>query len=265
MATPLLAGRDFSDADGSGAHRVAVVNETFAQQFFPGNDPLGHHFRTDEESPFADLEVVGVVKDTRLGDLREEASPIYYQPYRERSRGTTTLALRGSGDPRRWAPVLEKLAREIDPRWRLRDVVPFAEIEDRSLVVERLVAQTSSAFGGLAILVAAIGLYGVLALAVTRRTKEIGLRIALGASRGGVQWMVVREALLLVAGGIAMGVPAALAASRYVATMLYGLKPGDAGNIGATVVSMTIVAVTAALVPAVRAARVDPMVALRCD
>lgn len=261
VGTPLLAGRDLSDTDRSSTARATVVNETFVRQFFPAGSPLGRHFRTDD----GNLEIVGVVKDTRIANLREEAAPTYYQPYRERSRGTTTLALRGSGDVARWAPVLEKMAREIDPRWRLRDVVPFAEIEDRSLVVERLVAQTSSALGGLAILVAAIGLYGVLALAVTRRTREIGLRIALGASRRGVHWMVVREALLLMLGGIAIGVPGALAASRYVASMLYGLKPGDAGNIGAVVVSMTIVAVAAALLPAVRAARVDPIVALRCD
>jgi predicted permease len=265
MGTPLLAGRDLSDADRSSAAHVAVVNETFVRQFFPTGDPLGRHFRTVEETPYADLEIVGVVKDTRIANLREEAAPTYYQPYRGRSRETITLALRGSGDVQRWAPVLERMAREIDPRWRLRDVVPFEEIEDRSLVVERLVALTSSAFGGLAVLVAAIGLYGVLALAVTRRTKEIGLRIALGASRGGVHWMVVREALVLVAGGIAIGLPGALAASRYVAAMLYGLKPADAGNVVAVVVSMTLVAVAAALVPAVRAARVDPMVALRCD
>ena len=265
MGTPLLAGRDLADADQQGAGHAAVVNESFVRQFFPLGDPVGRHFRTKEETPYSDLEIVGVVKDTRIANLREEAMPTYYQPYRGRSRGTVTLVLRGAGDLRRWAPVLERMTREIDPRWRLRDVVPFEEIEDRSLVVERLVAQTSAAFGGLAVLVAAIGLYGVLALAVTRRTKEIGLRIALGASRGGVHWLVVREALLLLAVGIAIGLPCALAASRYVAAMLYGLKPGDTVNIAVTVVSLTIVVVAAAMVPAVRAARVDPMVALRCD
>jgi ABC-type antimicrobial peptide transport system permease subunit len=128
-----------------------------------------------------------------------------------------------------------------------------------------MVAQTSAAFGALAVLVASIGLYGLLALAVARRTKEIGLRIALGATRSGVQWMVVREALALLAFGVAVGLPCALAATRYVATMLYGLTPGDTGNIVLTVAAMTAVAAAAALIPALRAARVDPMVALRCD
>jgi putative ABC transport system permease protein len=127
------------------------------------------------------------------------------------------------------------------------------------------VAQTSAAFSALAVLVASIGLYGVLALEVARRTKEIGLRIALGATRSGVHWMVVRKALALLALGVAMGIPCAIAAARYIGTMLYGLTPGDTVRIAPTLLTMTAVASFAALIPALRAARVDPMVALRCD
>ncbi len=264
MGTPLLAGRELTDADNDGPE-AAVVNQTFVRRFFPADAPIGRHFRTEDTSSTQTLEIVGVVQDTRLEDLREEPLAIYYPPYRGRSRGTVTLAIRAAGDLAPVASALERMARDIDPRWGLRDVVPFTEIEDRSLVVERLVAQTSAAFGALAVLVASIGLYGILALGVARRTKEIGLRIALGASRSGVQWMVVREALALLAVGVAVGLPCALAVTRYVATMLYGLTPGDAGNIVLTVAGMTAVAAAAALIPAVRAARVDPIVALRCD
>jgi predicted permease len=265
MGTPLLAGRDINAADDAGNAHLAVVNQTFVHQFFPAGNPLGRRFRTEEESPAVELEIVGVVKDTRIANLREEPMPTYYSPYRGRSRGVVTLALRVSGDPAPVAPALERTARDIDPRWSLRDVVPFAEIADRSLVVERLVAQTSAAFSALAVLVASIGLYGVLALEVARRTKEIGLRIALGATRSGVHWMVVRKALALLALGVAMGIPCAIAAARYIGTMLYGLTPGDTVRIAPTLLTMTAVASFAALIPALRAARVDPMVALRCD
>jgi len=264
MGTPLLAGRDLTAEDQAGSAAVAVVNQTFVREFLPPGNPIGRRFRTDESSPPAEAEIVGVVKDTLVANFRFDPVATYYLPYRGLTRGVT-LAIRAAGDLGPVASALERMARDIDPRWGLRDAVPFTEIEDRSLVVERLVAQTSAAFGALAVLVASLGLYGILALGVARRTKEIGLRIALGASRSGVQWMVVREALALLAVGVAVGLPCALAVMRYVATMLYGLTPGDAGNIVLTVAAMTAVAAAAALIPALRAARVDPMVALRCD
>jgi predicted permease len=265
MGIQLLAGRDLVAADDASNVRVAVVNEKFVRDMLPPGNPIGRRFLSTDETPPVDVEVVGVVQDTRVIDLREKSLPTYYAPYRDRSRGTVTLALRVAGNAAPVMSALERMAREIDPRWGLKDVAPFTEIEDRSLVVERLVAQTSAAFGVLAVLVASIGLYGVLALGVARRTKEIGLRIALGASRTGVHWMVMREALALLAMGIAIGVPCALAAARYIATMLYGLTPADPSNLAVTLLVMTVVAAAAGLIPAVRAARVDPMVALRCD
>jgi len=264
MGTPVLAGRDFTAADHDN-DALAVVNQTFVQRFFPTGNPIGRHFRSDDTGSPMPLEIVGVVQDTRVLNMREDPVAVYYAPYLGRSRGTVTLAIRAAGDLAPVGSAVARMARDIDPRWGLQDVAPFTEIEDRTLVVERMVAQTSAAFGALAVLVASIGLYGLLALAVARRTKEIGLRIALGATRSGVQWMVVREALALLAFGVAVGLPCALAATRYVATMLYGLTPGDTGNIVLTVAAMTAVAAAAALIPAVRAARVDPMVALRCD
>jgi hypothetical protein len=266
VGTPLLAGRDVAPQDNADpAPMVALVNETFARRFVSAGNPVGQHVRISDSQTLADVEIIGMVKDTTAIDPREARPPIYYEPYRERSRSNVTLALRVDGGIAPVMAALERMAREIDPRWSLKDVAPFTEIEDRALVIERLVAQTSAAFGALAVLVASIGLYGVLALGVVRRTKEIGVRIALGASRSGVHWMVVREALALLAAGVAVGLPCALAATRYVASMLYGLKSGDAVNIAVSLAALSAVAAAAALVPALRAAGVDPMVALRCD
>jgi predicted permease len=266
VGTPLLAGRDVAPQDNADtAPMVALVNETFARRFVSADNPVGQHVRVLDWQTLVDVEIIGMVKDTTAIDPREARPPIYYEPYRERSRSNVTLALRVDGGIAPVMAALERMAREIDPRWSLKDVAPFTEIEDRALVIERLVAQTSAAFGALAVLVASVGLYGVLALGVVRRTKEIGVRIALGASRSGVHWMVVREALALLAAGVAVGLPCALAATRFVASMLYGLKPGDAVNIAVSLAAMTAVAALAALVPAMRAARVDPMIALRCD
>jgi predicted permease len=266
MGTPLLTGRDLGPQDNTdNSPMVALVNETFARRFVSAANPVGQHVRILESQTLVDVQIIGMVKDTTAIDPREARPPMYYEPYRERSRTNVTLALRVDGTVTPVMAALHRLARGIDSRWSLKDVALFSEIEDRALVIERLVAQTSAAFGGLAVLVAAIGLYGVLALGVVRRTKEIGVRIALGASRSGVHWMVVREALVLLAAGIAAGLPCAMAATRYIASMLYGLKPGDMANIAASLAALTVVAALAALVPALRAARVDPMAALRSD
>ena len=175
------------------------------------------------------------------------------------------LAVRATGDLNAIAAGLQRIAHDIDPRLTLKDVVPFTEMEDRTLVIERMVAQVSAAFGVLALVVACVGLYGVLAYGVARRTREIGVRIALGASRGGVQWMVLRESLVLLGLGFALGVPAALAATRLVASMLFGLTPADPVTMAASLLVMVGVSLAAAFVPARRAARVDPMVALRYE
>ena len=146
---------------------------------------------------------------------------------------------------------------------KLADAAPFTDIEDRTLVTERLVAQVSTGFGALALLVACVGLYGILAYSVARRTREIGLRLALGATRAGVLWMVLRESLALVGLGFAIGIPAALAASRLIRTMLYGLTPTNPATIGAAFLILLATSTAAAYIPARRAASVDPMTALR--
>jgi predicted permease len=265
MSTPILAGRDFTDGDDASARQVAIVNEAFARKYFAGVNPVGRQFHASETPDVGPIQIAGLVKDTKPLGLREAASPIYYRPYRQQYGGAVTLAVRSAGDPLGVAAGIERASREIDPGIALTDVVPFTEIQDRTLATERMVAQSSAAFGALALIVACIGLYGVLAYSVARRTREIGVRMALGATRGGVEWMVLRESLALVALGFAAGVPCALALGRFVAAMLYGLTPADAGNLVVASAVMMAVAGMGAFLPARRAAKVDPMTALRCD
>jgi predicted permease len=264
MGTPLLAGRDFTEHDNAGPE-VAIVNESFSRQFFPGQSPVGRHFGIDGPSSSGTFEIVGVVRNTKWLDLRRDAPAMYYRSALQVGPGVASLAVRASGDLHAIGAAVQRIAHEIDPRLSLKDVVPFTEMRDRTLVIERMVAQVSAAFGALALIVACVGLYGVLAYGVARRTREIGVRMALGASRGGVQWMVLRESLLLLGLGFAIGVPAALAATRLVASMLFGLTPSDPVTMAASLLVMAGVSLAAAIVPARRAARVDPTVALRYD
>lgn len=252
MGTPLLLGRDFTDRDDANSPPVAIVNESFARQFLPADHPLGHRFG---------FEIAGVVKDTRWVNLRDKPPPMYYRPYLQWDGTPATLVVRGAAT----ALQLRRLAHSIDPHLGLKDVAPFREMEDRTLTTERMVAQGSAAFGLLALLVACVGLYGVLAYAVARRTGEIGIRMALGASRAGVQWMVLRESLLLLMLGFAIGAPAALIATRYTASMLFGLTSADPLTICGVLASLLLVAFAASSVPARRAASVDPLLALRCE
>jgi putative ABC transport system permease protein len=173
------------------------------------------------------------------------------------------MVIRTSGDPDALASGLSQAAQAIDRRIRLRNVVPFREIVNRTLVIERLVTHVSVAFGVLALLIAAVGLYGVLAYSVVRRRREIGVRIAVGAPPRSVEWMVLRESLMLLACGAAIGVPAAMLVTRLVSSMLFGLSPHDPGSIAAALTTLTGATVAAAYIPARRAANMDPILALR--
>ena len=189
---------------------------------------------------------------------------MYYRPYRQMG-GTPIVrfALRTSGDPNAVAPLLIQAAQSVDRRMAVRNVVPFREIVNRTLVIERLIAHVSAAFAVLALLTAAVGLYGVLAYSVVRRRREIGVRIAIGARPGAVEWMIVRESLVLLACGVALGIPASMMITRLVSSLLFGLSPQDPATIIAALSALAIATMAAAYVPAKRAARIDPIVALR--
>ncbi len=263
MGTPLLEGRDFTNRDDANSPQVAIVNEAFAREFFPGNSPLRRRFGVDGPASSRSIEVVGVVKDTKLTSLRATSPNVYYRPARQRPVPAATFAVRTTGGLDTLTSALLGVAKDVDPRATIKDPVPFTKLVDRTLLVERLAAQVSSALGLLALLVASIGLYGLVAFAVARRTREIGIRMAVGASGAAVQWMVLRESLAVLGLGLALGVPAALAATRPVASMLFGLSPADPATVMATAVVLVTITLAASYFPARRATRIDPVEALR--
>ncbi|HEU0176676.1 MAG TPA: ABC transporter permease [Blastocatellia bacterium] len=264
MGLSLLQGREFGPQDTAVSPKVAVINESLAQRFFPGSSPVGRRFGwTDGRNSSEDIEVIGVVKDFREQGPIEESRPMVYHSYSQRIDYLNNLVVRYSGEPRGIVPEIRKAIKEVNRRLPIVEAVTMSEHVDRSLVKQRLVARLSTFFGLLALLLACVGLYGVMSYAVARRTNEIGVRMALGAMRGDVIWLVLREALALVGAGVVIGLLASLAATKTVSTLLYGLRPNDPLTIAAATLLLLAVAALSAYLPARRASRVDPMAALR--
>jgi len=235
----------------------AVINQKMARYFFGQQNPIGKRFnlrRTGQ--PF---EIIGVVKDAKYMNLREPMPRTYYTY----SVQGSMLQLRTDGDPADYATVIQRLVREMDPQLQVVELRTMKEVVDDSLVQERFIAQIASAFSLFALLLACIGLYGVMSYAVTRRTNEIGIRMALGATVRDVVQLVMREVLLLVGLGVGIGLAAALAMMRLASTMLFGLKPTDPLTLTLATLLMVSIAALAGYLPARRAARVDPLAALR--
>uniref|UniRef100_Q01N82 Permease n=1 Tax=Solibacter usitatus (strain Ellin6076) TaxID=234267 RepID=Q01N82_SOLUE len=261
MQTPLIAGREF-DARDQGSFRVAIVNQTFAARFFPGRNPIGEYLSATVSRPASDLQIVGVVKDASTGSLRGISRPTVYVSYFERPVREGSLEIRAAGPLSQAAAAIRKELQPSFPNTPI-EVRALNEQVERTLVQERLMARLAGGFGALGLVLACVGLYGLLAYSVARRTKEIGIRMALGAARSGVVWMVGRRALGLVGMGIAVGLPAAWLMSRSVQSMLFGLKATDPEVVAGAVMLLGAAGVAAAYFPATRAARVDPMTALR--
>jgi predicted permease len=265
MEIPLLAGREFRDSDASGAPRVAIVNETMARYFFGDTNPVGRRFGFGRDQA-TDIEIVGVVRDVRSLQLRDQAPRFVYVPYRQEPDVTQlTVYLRVAGGSGTSAAAVRQAAQRIDPNLPIFDMKSMAVQVDESLFVERMVAVLATAFGALAALLAALGLYGVMAYAVARRTREIGIRMALGAERSRVLWLVLREVAVMAGAGVACGLLAALYVTRRIESQLFGLSPTDAATLAAAVGLLLAVALLAGFVPARRATAIDPMVALRTE
>lgn len=269
LGTPVLVGRDFGPEDHSGSTLVALINQTMARRFFANRNPIGRHFRLGSWSGRLGIEIVGVVGDAKYTSLREKVPPTAYlyipQLPKAMTLGGVAFEVSSAVPPLSLVSQLRGLLQKIDSRLALTDVKTLAEQVDQSLYQEKMMSALSTFFGLLAVLLACIGLYGIMAYAVVRRTNEIGVRMALGAQRGRILRMVLREALLLAVIGVAIGLPAAWAASRSISSMLYGLKASDPVTILAATLVMTAVAALAGYLPARRASRVDPMVALRYE
>jgi predicted permease len=264
VGAALRQGREFTRLDRDGAPLVAVVNEEMVRKFWPGRDPIGQHLRS---GALADrpLEVVGVVRDSIYRDLREPKLAVLYTPLLQSSQRSATLVLRAAGDPARAFSQLATLARRIDPTVPLYGMRTLEAQIAGTLSPERMLALVSSLFAVFAVLLAMVGLYGVLAYAVAQRSREIGIRMALGAAPGQVVGTVIRDAFRMVAAGLALGIPLSFAASRWISTSLYGLHPGDPLTYAAIIAILAVASLAAAFIPSRRAARVDPIVVLRCD
>jgi predicted permease len=263
MGIQLLQGRVFGPQDTDKSQQVAVISEAMARRFFPNSSPLGRRFGRGGPENSEQFEIIGVVKDAKDMSLTEEWRPIAYYPYPQGREPMSNLVVRYSGAPEAVVQQAQQAIREVNRNLPIDGVVSLSEHISRSLAQQRLVARLAAFFGLLALSLACVGLYGVLSYAVARRTNEIGIRMALGARRGDVIWLVLREALALVVAGVTVGLLASLAATRAASTLLFGLEPNDPPTIAAATLLLLAVAALAGYLPARRAARVDPMAALR--
>ncbi len=249
--------------------QVAVINQAMARKYFPNVDPIGRRFSFSRNcGDGGSIEIVGVVRDAKYDSLKEEIRPTAYTPYVQLPRGAPnpmTFSVRTAGDPAPMTAAIQKSVRAVEPKLPVYNVktqeARIAEILSQS----RLFASLSSFFGLLALVLAAIGLYGVMSYTVARRTHEIGVRMALGAARGDVLRLVMRETLWLASAGAALGIPAALAATRWIESQLFGLSPYDPLTITTVTMSLVAILALAGYLPARKAAQVDPLVALRCE
>ena len=265
VGTPLLVGRDISDAD-SAAGSVVVVNQTFAKKYLPDTTPLGHHVAFDDRPGSPQYSIVGVAADSKYTEVRENPRPMAYFPYTQvRNISAMHVEVRVAGDPAAFLPVVQRAMFDFAPDLPLLQPMTQREQLDETLSQDRLFARLASFFGLLAVVLVATGLYGTLAYRVARRTAEIGVRMALGAQRYQVLWMVLRESLVLCVIGLALGLPAAVAGARLLRAMLFGLKPLDPLTFTAALLGVTAIALLAGFVPARRASSVNPTVALRCE
>jgi predicted permease len=265
LGIPIVAGRDFTAQDVKPAN-YAVINETFAREYFPGRDPIGQRFGlVDDMQPVTpDTEVIGVIADRKYRDLRETPPSQAYFPYLEGTHFRfMNVYLRTQGDPRQIEDELRERMHQFDPHVPVVGLETMNEQIGVSLWTERLVASLSAVFGGVATLLAVVGLYGVMAYAVLRRTREIGIRMALGAVRSNVIAMVMGEVFLLIGAGLAAGVVLALALADLIRSQIYGLSARDPLTLVGSAIVLTVAAGFAGFIPALRASSVDPTTALR--
>jgi putative ABC transport system permease protein len=261
LGTRLVLGRDFNRTDGRGSAPVAVINEALAQRYFHSESPIG---RRVQLGAGAGVEIIGVVANAKYLTLREPGHPtIYVHALQNREIGALMVTVRTAGDPMAFAQAVRSAAQALATEVPVGRAETLSAQVNRSLVNERLVARLLGAFAALALLLASVGLYGVLGYAVARRTNEIGIRLALGAARRTVLWSVLRESWRMVAVGAVAGVLASLWLTRSLSSLLYGIEPTDPLIIAGAMLCLFVVALIAALLPAWRAARVDPVVALR--
>ena len=268
LGVPLLRGREITRQDTAGSTPVCVINQTMANDFFANRDPLGKHIKDLFPGSHAEYEIVGVAPDIRSTALRGKVQRRFFVPVQHSMGGDVSFVnyvIRTAAEPGSVLSAVRRTIRDTDRSIPITNADSFDELIDRRIQTERVIAQLSAFFGLLALLLASVGLYGVLSYAVARRTNEIGIRIAVGAGQRTVIWMILKETLLLVLIGAVAGGAAAVAMAKLVASRMFGVTPGDPATMAVAAAVLAVVALLAAVVPARRAARVDPMIALRVE
>jgi predicted permease len=262
----LARGRDFGWSDDEQHPHVAILSSALAGRLFPSGSALGQRIRFGFMPEFQNLEVVGIASNTRLLDLHNGAAPVVYLSCFQYPQWTQqgNLFVRTRGAPEALARVVGHEIESLGHEYPL-STKTVAEAINQALVEDRVIAMLSSFFAALALLLASLGLYGLMSYAVTRRSREIGIRMTLGAPPGSVLWAVLREALALALFGIGLGIPCALASSRFIASMLFGLSSHDLSTLAAVALLLLMVALFAGYWPARRASRIDPMAAVRTE
>jgi len=268
IGIPMILGRDIGSQDTAASPKVAVINETMARFYFGKTNPIGRKFWIDDSAQARPVEIIGVAGDARGFELRGPMERRFYMPFAQtyqESMANVIFEVRTVGDPSAIGDTARKVISDFDPNLNVIWVRTVDRLVTDVLSTDIMIARLSSFFGGLALLLACIGLYGVMSYTVNGRTKEIGLRMALGAQRSSVLSMVLKEVMTLVLIGVAVGIPAALVASRSLSSLLFGLNPADPVSLGIVILLLSGVAMLAGLIPARRATKVDPLVALRYE
>jgi predicted permease len=264
LGVPILAGREFNASDTATSPHVGIINELFAQRFLPNQNPLGHTIGT-EHGEFQ-MTIVGVVKNHKYRGIKEEPIPMAWYMYEQIPvAAKMNVELRVNGEPLAILPSVRRVVQQMDPDLPLIQPMTQRAQFDTTISQQLLFARLAGFFAILAVVLVATGLYGTLIYRVNNRMIEIGVRMAVGAQRGQVVWMVLRDSLLLTAVGAAIGVPLALLTGKALASVLYGLKPGDLTSMAIALAGVALVALAASLVPARRAAGIDPLAALRME
>jgi len=262
LKLPLTRGRDFTDGDTAASLRVAIVNEALAAQIWPGEDPLGKQMIVQGDETARPLTVVGVAADARLVWLTGTVQPYVYVPFSQRFDSRVAILVRTTGD-RSAIPEVRTILRGMNPNLPITEAMPLSEITAIGLVPQRIAATVAGSLGIVGLLLCAVGIYGVTSYSVAQRTREIGIRVALGADRRSVLQLILRQGLMLAAIGTAIGVVIAAAGSTFLESLLYGIRGLDPLTFGGACLLFAAVTLVASYIPARRATRVDPMVALR--
>ncbi|MGH9434332.1 MAG: FtsX-like permease family protein, partial [Terriglobia bacterium] len=276
IGTRLLRGRTIGDQDTSNSPPVAVVNQAFAKKFFPKQDPIGQHFGMGDPKYSGGREIVGIVQDAKYQDARQPAYPTFFMPFLQMPKDPKLsffvsaeyigdIELHVAGRPENLEAAVRRTLANINPNLTVLDMMSLTEQLDRNFNQDKLIARLTELSGLLALILACVGLYGVTSYSVARRTSEIGVRMALGADRANVLWLVLRGALVQLGLGLAIGIPVTLAGGRLMASQLYGVKSHNPVILAVAVAILAACAVVAALVPARRAASIDPVQALRME